>query len=279
VTTPLRSRSLLLVAVAVSAIVLLAVVVFVVFGGTALTDPAEILTRGAEATSEAQSFHASVTFDGTMTDPESGANVPLNGVTLDGDLDAAEKSAHIMFAVPFLLGLSGEAIVLGDEVYLKSSLSGEKWIHTPATTVEGPSPEPTRPPSAEEIADKIAEFLATDGVSAEKLADDECGDDTCYHVRITISAEAFAAHREDMPDIGEYGSLLPEGAFAGPMVVDLLFDRGGLWLRQMSTSFAGEGTDAVSVTVTLSDYNASFEIGPPPSDQITDEEEFPLFPN
>jgi len=266
-------------AVALAAAVLLAVVVFAVVGGTALSDPAEILTRGAQATAEAESFHLSVTLDGAMTDPETGASVPLDGVTFEGDVDATGKSAHITFALPFLFGLSGEAIVLGEDVYLKSSLSGEKWIHTPATTVDGPNPEPTGPPNAEEIADRIAEFLATEGVSAEKLADDECGNDTCYHVRITISAEAFAAHRADMPDMGEYGSLLPEGAFAGPMAADLLFDRDGLWLRQMSTSFAGEGTDEVRVTVTLSDYNAAFEISPPPSDQITDEGEFPLFPS
>ena len=279
VTTVVRSRSFLPVAVALAAAVLLGVVVFVVVGGTALTDPAEIVTRGAQATVDAESFHVAVTLDGAVTDPETGASVPLDGVTFEGDVDATGKSAHVSFAVPFLLGLNGEAIVLGEDVYVKSSLSGEKWVHTPATTEDGPGPEPTGPPTAEEIADRVAEFLATEGVSAVKLADEECGDDTCYHVRITISAEAFAAHREDIPDMGEYGSLLPEGAFAGPMVVDLLFDRTGLWLRQLSTSFADEGTEEVSVTVTLSEYNASFEISPPPSDQITDEEEFPLFPS
>jgi hypothetical protein len=220
----------------------------------------------------------SVTLDGAMTDPESGASVPLDGVTFEGDVDATGKSAHVSFAVPFMLGLSGEAIVLGEDVYVKSSLSGEKWIHTPATTEDGASPEPTGPPDAEEIADRVAEFLATEGVSAEKLADEECGDDTCYHIRINISAEAFEAHNQDMPDMGEYASLLPEGAFAGPMVVDLLFDRNGLWLREMSTSFMDEETEGVSVTVTLGDYHASFEINPPPADQVTDEGEFPLFP-
>jgi hypothetical protein len=275
----MRSRALPIAVIGLVVVFLTAMVWYAVAGGAALTDPAEILTQGAQVTAEADSFHVSVTLDGTMTDPDTGASVPLNGVTFEGDVDATGKSAHITFAVPFLLGLSGEAIVLGEDVYLKSSLSGEKWIHTPATTVDEPSPAPTGPPNAQEIADRIAEFLATEGVSAEKLADEECGDDTCYHVRITISAEAFAAYRADMPDMGEYGSLLSEGAFAGPMVVDLLFDRSRLWLRQMSTSFANEGTNEVSVTVTLSDYNASFEISPPPSDQITDEGEFPLFPN
>ena len=275
----MRSRALPIAVIGLVVVFVTAVVWYAVAGGGTLTDPAEILTRGAQATAAADSFHVAVTLDGAMTDPESGASVPLDGVTFEADVDATGKSAHVSFAVPFMLGLSGEAIVLGEDVYVKSSLSGEKWIHTPATTEDGPSPEPTGPPTAEEIADRVAEFLATEGVSAEKLADEECGDDTCYHVRINISAEAFEAHNQDMPDMGEYASLLPEGAFAGPMSVDLLFDRDGLWLREMSMSFMDEETEGVSVTVTLSDYNASFEISPPPSDQVTDEGEFPLFPS
>ncbi len=85
-----------------------------------------------------------------------------------------------------------------------------------------------------------------------------------------------------MPDMGEFGSLLPEDAFAGPLVVDVLFDHKGLWLREVSTSFAGEGaaeTEQVRFTVTFSDYNASFDISAPAADEVTEEGEFPLFPN
>jgi hypothetical protein len=197
-------------------------------------------------------------------------------VAVEGDVDLANEAAHVTFAVPFLFGLSGEAIVLGEDVYVMSSLSGDKWIHTPATSEFSPSPGPSSPA---EIADKVNEFLATEGVSAEKLADEECGEDTCYHVRLTISEDALAAHPDAMPDMGDYGSFLPDDAFSGPVLVDLLFDRDGLWLRQVSTAAADPESGDASLTMTLSQYNETFEISAPPADQVTEEGEFPLFPS
>ena len=276
VMTPVRSHALP-IAIAVFGVLFVgALAAFAIAGGQTLTDPAEILTRGVEATSDADSFHVALTATGTITDPDTGTSMPLDGVTVEGDVDVTGEAAQVTFAVPFLLGLSGEAIVLGEDVYLLSSLTGDKWVHMPAESEGSPSPEPTDPA---EITDKVAEFLATEGVSAEKLDDEECGEDTCYHVRVTVSEEALAAHPDAMPDIGEYGSFLPDGAFSGPVVVDLLFDRDGLWLRQMSTSAADPESGDASLTLTLSHYNQPFDIAAPPADQITEEGEFPLFPS
>lgn len=271
----MRSRALPIAVIALVVVFLTAVVWYAVAGGSSLTDPAEILTRGAEATSEADSFHVAVTVTGSIEDPDTGSSMPLDGVSVEGDVDLANEAAQVTFAVPFLLGLSGEAIVLGEDMYLLSSLSGGKWIHTPAASESSPSPSPSSP---EEIADKVNEFLATEGVTAAKLADEECGEDTCYHVRVSISEEALAAHPDAMPDVGDYGSFLPTDAFSGPVVVDLLFDRDGLWLRQVSTSASDPDSGDPSLTVTLSQYNETFEISAPPADEVTDEGEFPLFP-
>ena len=272
----MSSRALPLVVIGLSVVFFWVLVWFAVAGGGALTDPAEILTRGVEATSEADSFHVTLTASGGVTDPESGMEMPLDGVTVEADVDLANEAADITFAVPFMFGMSGEAIVLGQDMYLKTSLSGEKWIYTPAADEGEPSPAPSGPA---EIADKIAEFLATEGVSIEKLADEPCGDDTCYHLRLTISAEALAAHPDAMPDMGEYGDLFPVDTFGGPVVVDLLFDHNGLWLRQVSTVAADPESGDVGLTLALSQYNESFDISAPPPDQVTEEGEFPLFPN
>lgn len=274
--TSIRSRALPIAIGIFGVLFVGALAAFAIAGGQSLTDPAEILTRGAEATSEADSFHMALNVNGTITDPDTGATMPLDGVRVDGDIDIAGEAAHVTFAVPFLLGLSGEAIVLGEDVYLLSSLTGDKWVHTPATDESSPSPEPTDPA---DIADKVAEFLATEGVSAEKLNDEECGEDTCYHVRLTVSEEAMAAHPDAMPDMGEYGSFLPDASFNGPVVVDLLIDRDGLWLRQVSTSAADAESGDASLTLTLSQYNQPFDISAPPADEVTEEGEFPLFPS
>jgi hypothetical protein len=275
----MSSRALPVAVIGVSLVFFWALAWFAFAGGGTLTDPADILTQGAQATSTADSLSMSLTVEGTFTDPETGTQMPLDGVTVSGDVDIAGEAAHLTFVVPSLFGLSGEAIVIGEDLYLLTSLTGDKWIHTPA---ESDGPPAAEKPTPDEIAEKVAEFLATEGVTVEKLTDEACGDGTCYHVRVTVSPEAMAAHHGDMPAMGDiemFGGMFPEDAFAGPMVVDMLFQHDGLWLRQVSTAAASDGSGAFAMSVALSNYNDSFDISAPPADQVTEEGEFPLFSN
>jgi hypothetical protein len=158
-------------------------------------------------------------------------------------------------------------------------MAGDQWLHF-TDTPEGD--EPTHePPTDEEIAAKVEEFLATEGVSLSKLADQPCGDDTCYHLQLSISAEAIAAHDGEMPDVGgvggdQLGGLVPQPEFTGPAVVDLLFQQDGLWLREVSMTSEGDNGEAV-MRFELSDYNTAFDVNAPPADQVIEGEDFPLF--
>ena len=252
-TSTMSSRALPFAVIGLSFVFFWALVVNAMSGGT-LTDPAEILTRGAEATAEADSFAFAATFGGGITDPMTGTqDVPLDGVEL-----------------------SGEAIVIGSDTYLLTSLTGDKWVHSTSE----PMPEESPAPDAGEIADKVAELLATEGVTLHKLDDTACGNDTCYQLRLTIPAEVLAEHG-GMPDMGDLGGgmgdLLPEDLFGGPMVLDLQFQHDGLWLRQVATGADAGEDGAFTVSVDFRDYNADFDISAPPADQVTEEGEFPLF--
>ena len=112
-------------------------------------------------------------------------------MTVFGEFDSGAEAAHVTFTLPMLFGMSGEVIVIGQDLYLLTAMTGDDWLHLaeePAT--DGESEE--TPPTDEEIAAKIDELLATEGVSLTKLADQPCGDDTCYHLQLSISAEAMA---------------------------------------------------------------------------------------
>ena len=273
----MSSRALPIAVLVFSLVFFWAWVWFAVAGGGGLTDPAEILTQGAQATSDADSFRLSLTVDGRMTDADSGEPVSLDGMTLAGELDLAGDAAHVTFALPMLMGMSGEVIVIGQDMYLLTPMVDE-WLHLAEepNADEEPSDEPR---TDEEIAAKVEELLTTDGVSAAKLADQPCGDDTCYHVQVSISAEALAAHDGEMPDVtdmGELGGLMPNPEFTGPIVVDLLFQQDGLWLRQVSMASEGDAGEA-TMTLELSDYNTGFDISPPPADQVIEAEDFPFF--
>jgi hypothetical protein len=89
----------------------------------------------------------------------------------------------------------------------------------------------------------------------------------------------MAAHGDDMPEapgMEAFGGGLPNPELSGPAVVDLLFQQDGLWLREVSMTSEGEDGTA-SMAVELSDYNASFDINPPPADQVIEGEDIPLF--
>jgi hypothetical protein len=245
--------------------------------GGGLTDPAQILTEGAQATADADSFHVSVTVEGSMTDASTGQPLSLDGVSVEGDVDLAGSAGHVTFSLPMLFGMSGEVIAIGQDVWVLTPMAGDQWIHVTNTEEDGP--EPSDEPSAEDIAAKIDELLATEGVSLTKLADQPCGDDTCYHLQLSVSAEAMAAHGDGVPEVPGmegFGGGLPNPELSGPAVVDLLFQQDGLWLREVSMTSEGEDGTA-SMAVELSDYNASFDINPPPADQVIEGEDIPLF--
>ena len=278
-TTNLSSRALPIAVVVFSLVFFWAWVWFAVAGGGNLTDPGEILTEGAQATSRADSFHLALAVEGTVVDRDSGEPVSLDGVSVEGDIDVAGDAAQVSFALPMLFGMSGEAIVLGEDMYLLTPMAGDQWLHLTSTPSEGEEPA-GEPPTDEEIAAKVEELLTTDGIGIAKLADQPCGDDTCYHLQLSISAEALAAHGGEMPDMGdemgEMGGLIPNPEFSGPAVVDLLFQQNGLWLRSVTMASEGE-TGTASVTLDLSEYNTAFIITAPPADQVIEADDFSFF--
>jgi hypothetical protein len=247
--------------------------------GGGLTDPADILTQGAQATAQADRFHLALTVEGDVTDRTSGDPVALDGVSVEGDVDVANHAAQVSFSLPMLFGMEGELILIDGELYLLTPMAGDQWIHMPASSEGGD--EPTEEPTNEEIAQKIDELLATEGVSLTKLADQACGEDTCYHLQLSISEEAMAAH-EDMGGVDEVGGsdelggLVPDPEFSGPAVVDLLFQHNGLWLREVTVSSEGDAGEA-SFTAELSEFNTAFDISAPPADQVIEGDDFPLF--
>jgi hypothetical protein len=245
--------------------------------GGGLTDPAQILTEGAQATADANSFHVSLTVEGEMTDGTTGAPLSLDGVSVEGDVDLANSAGQVTFSLPMLFGMSGEVISIGQDVWILTAMAGDQWIHV--TNEEEDGPEPTQEPSDEDIAAKIDELLATEGVSLALLADQPCGEDTCYHLQLSVSAEAMAAHGDGMPEapgMEFFGGAMPNPELSGPAVVDLLFQQDGLWLREVSVSSGSEDGTA-RMALELSEYNTAFAISPPPADQVIEAEDIPLF--
>jgi hypothetical protein len=258
----LVSRRLAPVAVAIVAVSILAAC----SGAPALTDPKEIITQGLAATTELSSLHLKVTVSGSVTDPTSGAEISLDGTTASGDF-ATSGQGHLSFAVPTLLGLAGEVIVLGSDAYVKTTLSGEKWAHqpiTPGLSVFGvgmPSPGASAgssDPKAQALAE-VGKLLAKDGVVSKKLDDVDCGDVQCYHVQVTIP--------KSIVESADASAASPMESLTSDVVLDLLFDREKLWLTEVSTKVT-TSNGSVTAKVTFSKFNEAVTVSPPPSDQV-----------
>jgi hypothetical protein len=226
--------------------------------GPALSDPKEIVTQGLEATAELNSMHVVLAIDGSASISEQGGEVSLNGTRLEGDIDIENKQGHLTFQVPSLMGLSGEVIQVGQDSYFKTSLTGEMWSKSEVTEGD-PVAEAMDP--AEQLGE-VRSFLDEEGVEVAKLDDTDCGDRTCYAVRLTIPAEVMADAAE--------GTDVDPALLGQELVLDLLFDRQELWLSEVSTDVSAEGMGEFSLTLTLSGFNDSVEVEAPPADEVTE---------
>lgn len=228
-------------------------------GAPAITDPKEVVTQGVQATSALKSFHLSLAVDGTFKAPGSGGSFALNGTSLEGDFDLTDKSLQMTFAVPALLGLTGDVIVLGTDTYVRTSMTGETW--SKSTTASGDPVSGAMDPAT--ALEKVRAFLATDGVVTEKLEDVQCGDRTCYAIRLTIPAALLAA-------TGTQVGVDPSAILGDALVLNLRFDREKLWLSEISTHVASASAGDFTATLTLSAFDEAVTVSPPPPDQVTE---------
>lgn len=239
---------------------LLLAVVLAACGGTsapAITDPAAIIGQGLEATADATSFHLDLTVTGNVTIPDTGGTFDLEGTTASGDFDVANKLGHLTFEVPALFSLSGEVLQIGTDSYVKTSLTGDTYTKS---TVADTGDVPTDPDTA--LAG-LQDFLDKEGVETEKLADVNCGDRTCYAVKLTIPAALLSAG-------SEVAGIDPSELVGDALVLNMQFDRENLHLTQLSSDIEAGGLGTLGLLLTLSGYGEPVEVSPPPSDQVTE---------
>lgn len=239
-------------------------------GAPALTDPTDIISQGLDATADLKSFHVSLAVDGTVTMPGSEGTFSLEGTTLEADIDIGGEQLKVHFAVPALLGLSGDLLVIGHDLYLKTTMTGTKWSHMDAGGfLPGASAAPSAmaSPDIQAMIDEVREFLAKDGVVTTKEEDVTCGDRECYHVQVTIPPDVMSD-----PDVDPLMSFDPSSVFGDALVLDLLFDRENLWLTEVATSVDSETAGTFSATVTFSGFDEAVTVSPPPSADVIEGE-------
>jgi hypothetical protein len=225
---------------------------------TPALDARQVVTMGMQATAGLKSFHLSATATGTLQIPQlGGSGLNLKGTTAEGDVDLAGRRVALHFAVPPLLNVEGDLLVVDDVAFIRTSLTGAKWMKQAASASGAGSPVPD--PGS--LVDDVAAFLDKEGVEARKLNDAACGDSTCYQVELTVPSAL-------LDDAASAAGATASGLLTEPLIVNLEFDRQTLYLTSASASIESAASGAFTLDLALSNFDATTSITPPPSDQV-----------
>jgi hypothetical protein len=245
---------------------------------TRLDDPAAILEAAATNAAAASSVRIDVAADGQvaldLTGTGGGAPISLADTTATVQADLAEGALQATFALPGVLGLRGDLIVIDDAAYLKTSLTGEQYQKTDMAgevpgggSGTGGSPDPS---AVAEMVAGLREFLAKPGVAPVLGEDVACGSSQCYSIAIQLTPEELAALDLDTGALPLPSGLpvpIPE---IGDQTIDLTItvttDTNLLSGVKAAVDSGEQG--GITADVTFSDWNADLTITAPPADQV-----------
>jgi hypothetical protein len=233
----------------------------------ALTDPGEILQKGAVSLGSMTTFHLRGTVDGEVplglgggAGGGGGAPVSLNATTIDGDVDVAGRALAVELIAPALLNLRVDIVVLGGSAYLKLPLvTGKRWVRQPAGGgIGGIGGDLTAALAG------LAAFLARPELRPEKLPDTRCAGTDCYSVRFTVPAS------EVRSALGSLGSAIPglSGDAVGDVTVMVGVRKVDLRLSTLGLDVPAGGTAPLAIRLEISKANEAVTITPPPADLV-----------
>jgi hypothetical protein len=262
-----------------------------------LTDPVAILQAAALSTASAKSVHIDATADGPISfDPlgtGAGAAINLRGTTAAIDADLTANKLHLTFLSPNLLNLSAELIALDGMTYLKSSLTGAKFLASTVPAGSMPSAAPSA--AASQALSGVTDLLTRSDLKPVKGDDVPCAGGTCYTVTLHLTAAQLqalggsssgsgastspaiasptptssAGGISDLPGLG--------GGLSGLPLPDLSTSTADLTIHVEQTTNRLSGVDAVlhlgdlgdpTVHLTFTKWDQAVTIAAPPADQV-----------
>jgi len=246
-------------AFALPALLVVAAIAVGACGGStpALSDPSEILTKAVESLQKAKTVHMEATVDGTLSLDLMGTgqagDVTLTGTKLTADVDIEDGNLEASVAVPAILGLTADVVVVGDETYTRTSMTGDKYQKS-STSGSGLPVDTTDP---EQSLKDLQEWLSKPEVDPKKLDDTSCGSKSCYQVSIDLAAD-------------ELGALIPEAGDLGgaAVVLTILVEKDSLHPASMTFDITAAELGDLTLTLAFSKWDESLDISAPPADEV-----------
>jgi hypothetical protein len=243
-----------------------------------LDDPVAVLEAAATNAASATSVRIDVAADGEinldLTGTGSGAPIDLSDTTATIQADIADGAVQATFALPGVLGLRGELIVVDDAAYVKTSLTGTQYQKTEIPgdtpgggTGTGGSPDPS---AVAQMLEGLRQTLAKPERAPTRGADVACGASQCYTVTIELTPQELAAHGADDVDLPTDLPLPIPLPSLGDQTIDLTFKvTTDTNLLAGITAQVDGGTDGtLTADLTFSDWNKDLTITAPPADEV-----------
>jgi hypothetical protein len=260
ITFIVRARTVALALPVVLATLALAVAACGGPSAPALTDPAEILQKGAASLGQLKTVHLRGTVDGEIAIDAGGigggAPMPLGGTTIEGDVDVAREALAVEILAPSLLNQRLNLVVVDGSAYVKAPiLTGQRWVRTTAGQGIGGNPAA--------ILEGLAAFLGRPELQPQKLADARCSGADCYAVQFAVpAAEVRAA-------LGPLGTSIPGLSSAvGDVTVTAGIRKGDLRLGSLGLEIPAGGSAPLTISLELGRYDEPVMISAPPADQV-----------
>ena len=233
----------------------------------AIADPGEILAKALDAIQDAKTVHLTASLEGQfkldLTGMGGGGAIDFTGTSLEGDVDLENTKAKLTFAVPALLGLTGEVIAIDGASYIKTSMTGALYMKS-----EGTDSLPVDPTDTEATIAEIKAFLEKPEISPTKGNDVDCNGEKCYSVTIQLSAAEIASLSSPAP----LASMDPNAN----LDLTILVEKDSVKLHKITAAVAGGEDGSLTVALTFTNWDAGVTIDAPPDDQVTEDGSFPF---
>ena len=245
-----------------------------------LTDPTEILAAAAGQTAAATSVHIDLTGEGELSLAVGPGSAPfiIDDTTASADIDLVAGEGRATFAIPGVLGLRGEVIVVDGTAYAKTSLTGAQYMAVP---VGAPGPaDPSAPPASASMLAALTELLARPELAPVKGDDVDCGGSTCYAVRVELTADELAGLAGEgagieLPIPSGLPIPIPDLSSLAGLDVTVQVEKAttrlaGLTLVATTSADAGVAGAGVEATADLrfSKWDETVSVDAPPADQV-----------
>jgi hypothetical protein len=168
--------------------------------------------------------------------------IGLAGTKAEGDMDLANKTAHVTGGLPGVPGLSGELIVISPYAYFRS-YGGTKYSSSDDSTLGVMNPALSSAPSPAWLIGQIVTIANNPALSPVLVGMESEASGSAYHIRVEVTREVAQA------------SLNSVGQAVGNGKLDLWITQDSFQLERLEFSSADPSSGVAAFRVVLSNWN------------------------